>query len=99
MQGIQQILEVARRDSTNMYAQFMLGWGGIVSGQFDKAIERLTTVVRHQPANIEAILLLANVYQQQGNKSAAIQWYETARRQIDNPEIIKEIDQSIQALR
>ena len=99
MQGIQQILEVARRDSTNMYAQFMLGWGGIVSGQFDKAIERLTTVVRHQPANIEAILLLANVNQQQGNKSAAIQWYETARRQIDNPEIIKEIDQSIQALR
>ena len=99
MQGIQRILEVARRDSTNMYAQFMLGWGGIVSGQFDKAIERLTTVVRHQPANIEAILLLAEVNQQQGNKSAAIQWYQTARRQIDNPEMIKEIDQSIQALR
>ena len=28
MQGIQQILAVARRDSTNMYAQLMLGWGG-----------------------------------------------------------------------
>ena len=99
MQGIQRILEVARRDTTNMYAQFMLGWGGIVSGQFDKAIERLTTVVRHQPANIEAIILLAEVYQQQGNKSAAIQWYQTARQKIDNPEMIKEIDQSIQALR
>ena len=40
MKGIQQILEVARRDSLNMYAQFMLGLGGIESGQFDKAIER-----------------------------------------------------------
>ncbi|HEY4207768.1 MAG TPA: tetratricopeptide repeat protein [Puia sp.] len=99
MQGIQRILEVARRDTANMYAQFMLGWGGVVSGQFDKAIERLTTVVRHQPANIEAILLLAQVNQQEGNKPAAIRWYEAARRQIDNPDMIKEIDQSIQALR
>ena len=66
MQGIQRILEVARRDSTNMYAQFMLGLGGIESGQFDKAIERLTTVVRHQPANIEAMLLLAEVQSAKG---------------------------------
>jgi len=99
MQGIQRILEVARRDTTNMYAQFMLGWGGIVSGQFDKAIERLTTVVRHQPANIEAILLLAEVHQQQGNKSDAIRWYQTARKLVGNPDMIKEIDQSIQSLR
>jgi cytochrome c-type biogenesis protein CcmH/NrfG len=99
MQGIQRILEVARRDTTNMYAQFMLGWGGIVSGQFDKAIERLTTVVRHQPANIEAILLLAEVHQQQGNKSDAIRWYQAARKLVGNPDMIKEIDQSIQSLR
>jgi tetratricopeptide (TPR) repeat protein len=99
MQGIQRILEVARRDTANMYAQFMLGWGGIVSGQFDKAIERLTTVVRHQPANIEAILLLAGVYEQQGNKAEAIKWYQAARKLIGNPEMIKEIDQSIESLR
>jgi len=99
MQGIQRILEVARRDTTNMYAQFMLGWGGIVSGQFDKAIERLTTVVRHQPANIEAILLLAEVHQQQGNKAEAIKWYEAARKLVGNPDMIKDIDRSIQSLR
>jgi predicted Zn-dependent protease len=99
MQGIQRILEVARRDTSNMYAQFMLGWGGIVSGQFDKAIERLTTVVRHQPANIEAILLLAEVHQQQGNKADAIRWYQVARKLVGNPDMVKEIDQSIQSLR
>ena len=51
MTGIQQILQVAKRDSTNMYAQLMLGIGGVVSGQFDKAVERLRKqvfcLVRH----------------------------------------------------
>ena len=98
MQGIQRILEVAHRDSTNMYAQFMLGLGGIESGQFDKAIERLTTVVRHQPANIEAILLLAEVHQQKGDKVEAIKWYELAKKLVGNKDMIKEIDQLIQSL-
>jgi tetratricopeptide (TPR) repeat protein len=98
MQGIQRILEVARRDSTNMYAQFMLALGGIESGQFDKAIERLTTVVQHQPANIEATLLLAEVHQQRGDKADAVKWFKVARKLVDNPEIIKEIDKRIQSM-
>ena len=99
MQGIQRILEVAHRDSTNMYAQFMLGLGGIESGQFDRAVERLTTVVRHQPANIEAMLLLAEVQQQKGDKAEAIRWYEAAKKLIGNPEMIRNIDLRIQALK
>jgi len=101
MQGIQRILEVARRDSTNMYAQLMLGWGGLESGQYDKAIERLTTVVRHQPANIEAILLLAEVYQQKGDKANAVNWYAAAKKQLgdQNPEMTREIDKRIQSLK
>jgi tetratricopeptide (TPR) repeat protein len=99
MQGIQRILEVARRDSTNMYAQLMLGWGGLESGQFDKAIERLTTVVQHQPANIEAILLLAEVHQQKGEKADAIKWYEAAKKVLVNqdPEMVREIDTRIKS--
>lgn len=99
MQGIQQVLEVARRDSTNMYAQFMLGLGGMESGQFDKAIERLTTVVRHEPANFEAIILLAGALEQKGDKAEAIKWYETGRKLIRNPDMIREIDQRIQSLK
>jgi tetratricopeptide (TPR) repeat protein len=98
MQGIQRILEVARRDSTNLYAQFMLGVGGIESGQVDKAIERLTTVVRHQPANVEALLLLAEANQQKGDKTEAVRYYEAAKKLIDNPEMVKAIDQQIKAL-
>lgn len=98
MQGIQQILEVARRDSTNMYAQFMLGYGGMESGQYDKAIIRLTTVVRYEPANIEAWLLLAGAQQQTGNKTEAVKCYEAARKLIANPDMIRAIDQQIKTL-
>ncbi len=100
MQGIQRILEVARKDSTNMYAQLMLGWGGLESGQFDKAIERLTNVVQHQPANIEAILLLAEVHQQKGEKADAVNWYDAAKKVLGNqdPEMVREIDSRIKSL-
>jgi cytochrome c-type biogenesis protein CcmH/NrfG len=98
MQGIQQILEVARRDSTNMYAQFMLGVGGIQSGQIDKAIERLTTVIRHQPENVEALLLLGEAYQEKGDKSDAVTNYEKAKKLIGNPEMVKAIEKQIKSL-
>jgi len=98
MQGIQRILEVVRRDSTNMYAQFMLGVGGVESGQFDKAIERLTTVVRHQPGNVEALLLLAEARQQTGDKTGAIRCYEAAKKLIGSPDMVKAIDQQIKTL-
>ena len=38
MQGIQRILEVARRDSTNMYAQFMLGLEGLNRASLTKRL-------------------------------------------------------------
>lgn len=98
MQGIQKILEVARRDSTNMYAQFMLGVGGIELGQVDKAIERLTTVVRHQPGNVEALVLLAEANQQKGNKTEAVKCYEAAKKLIGDPQMVKAIDQQIKTL-
>jgi tetratricopeptide (TPR) repeat protein len=98
MQGIQQILEVARRDSSNMYAQLMLGIGGVVSGQLDKAIVRLQKVVSYEPANLEAILTLAEAYERQGDKTNAVKWYNAARKLITNPEITGVIDQRIKSL-
>ena len=46
-----------------MYAQMMLAKGSLISGQYDKAISRLQTVNRLQPDNVEAILLLADIYE------------------------------------
>jgi lipopolysaccharide biosynthesis regulator YciM len=99
MQGIQQILEVARRDSTNMYAQLMLGIGGMVSGQLDKAIERLLKVVDHEPGNLEAVLTLAEAYERKGDKQNAIKWYTASKKMIANEAVVKEIDQRIRLLK
>jgi cytochrome c-type biogenesis protein CcmH/NrfG len=99
MQGIQQILEVARRDPDNMYAQQMLGIGGLISGQTDKAIERLSTVVTRQPSNLEAILTLAEAYERKGDKINAKKWYEASKRFIRNPEVLKEIDARMEVLK
>jgi tetratricopeptide (TPR) repeat protein len=99
MQGIQKILEVAKRDSTNMYAQLMLGMGGVVSGQLDKAIERFNKVVKSEPANLEAILLLAEAYERKGEKTAAINWYERAKQFVANQKIVEEINERIKQLK
>ena len=99
MEGIQKILEVVRRDSVNMYAQFMLGYGGIMTGQYDKAIERLNIVVEAEPDNTEAIFLLAEAYERHGESAKAAQWYEVGKKFIQNPEALKEIDERINALK
>ena len=99
MEGILMIREVADRDPHNMYAQMMLGIGGVMTGQFDRAIDRFKKVVDHQPANIEAVLNLAEAYEQKGDKASAIEWYQKSKQLIRNPEIEKELDARINSLR
>jgi tetratricopeptide (TPR) repeat protein len=99
MEGIMMIREVAERDPHNVYAQMMLGIGGAMTGQFDKAIERFKAVMEHQPNNLEARLNLAEVYEQKGDKQNAIEWYEKSKALISNEEIIKEIDERIALLK
>jgi cytochrome c-type biogenesis protein CcmH/NrfG len=65
MKGIQQLLQVVKRDSTNMQAQLILGIGGVISTH-DKAVDRLQVVVKNEPSNIEAISWLADAYAGKG---------------------------------
>jgi len=81
-----------------MYAQFMLGYGGMMTGQFDKAAERLKKVVAHQPENQEAVFLLAEAYERMGDKKNAIEWYKVGKKGVTNPELIKAIDDKIKTL-
>ena len=99
MQGIQQILEVNRRDSTNIYAQKMLGIGGIISGQYDKAVERLEKVARQEPEDLEVMLMLAEGYERSGQKVKAIEWYEHAAEHVANPALKEELNKRIQQLK
>jgi tetratricopeptide (TPR) repeat protein len=71
MEGILKIREVVQKDSTNIYAQMMLIQGSLISGQYDKAINRLQMVNRLEPANVEAIVLLADIYDRTGDKAGS----------------------------
>lgn len=98
MQGLQMIMEVANRDTTNMYAQMVLGLGGMKSGQVDKAIDRFNKVVSRQPGNLEAIINLAEAYDRKGDKVNAVKWYKASLTMLAIPEAKKEIEDRIKAL-
>ncbi len=98
MQGILAIKEIADKNPDNIYAQMMLGLGGIQSGQYDKAAERFLNVIKIQPDNIEAILNLAQVYDRQNDKANAIKWYNEGLKYIQVPEARNEIQARIKSL-
>ena len=98
MKGIQQLLQVVRKDSNNMRAQLVLGVGGVVSRQYDKAIERLLKVVSFDPKNLEAISWLADAYAAKNDKVNARKWYEYSKKLVNNQEYSKAVDERIKAL-
>ena len=99
MKGIQLLLEVIRKDSVNMKAQMVLGIGGVISRQYDKAIDRLLKVAKAEPENLEAISWLADAYAATGDNSNAISWYQYSKKLVNNAEFSKEVDERIKALR
>jgi tetratricopeptide (TPR) repeat protein len=98
MEGIQKIREVTEKDSTNIYAQMMLVQGSLISGQYDKAINRLNLVNRLEPANVEAIFLLADLYDRTGDKTNAVLWYRKSLQLVKQPEARVEIEKRIKDL-
>ena len=99
MEGITKVREVADRDSTNVYAQMTLAMGALMTGQTDRAEERLLKVARLQPSNAEAALLLGDLFEKKGNKASAIEYYTKASALITRPDIKAEIDNRISELK
>ena len=87
--------DVTAVDSINVPANFMLGRMAIVSGQFDKAIQRFERVVRQEPTNAEAYYLLADSYLAVGQKEKAIEALKNCKKLIKNPTFATEIDKYI----
>jgi Tfp pilus assembly protein PilF len=77
----------------------MLGYGGMVSGQTDKAAERFKKVLELDPSNTESIFLLAELYEKAGNNNEAKTWYEKGLKAVKNPELIKALEEKIKTLK
>ncbi|RYZ60085.1 MAG: tetratricopeptide repeat protein [Chitinophagaceae bacterium] len=99
MKGISLIREVVEKDSTNTYAHLTLAEASLMSGQLDKAIERLKTVIRLQPGSLQATLLLADTYERMGHKEDAAKAYRQAIPLVSSPEIKKEIEKRVSDLK
>ncbi|HVG41491.1 MAG TPA: tetratricopeptide repeat protein, partial [Chitinophagaceae bacterium] len=98
MEGISKIRTVVEKDSTNVYAQMTLGEASMISSQFDKAIERFAKVVRLQPNNLEANLLLAETYERTGKKVEAVTWYKKSAGLTEIPQLKEAVNQKINVL-
>ncbi|MBZ4189723.1 tetratricopeptide repeat protein [Niabella sp. 3A5MI-3] len=99
MEGIGKIRAVVEKDSTNVYAQMTLATASLMSGQKQKAQERLETVLRLQPQNIQATLMLGDLYEKDGNKDQAVQWYSKALKLVQRADIKAELEKRIDALK
>lgn len=95
MEGLTRIRQVADKDSTNVYAQLTLGRASLMSRQMDRAIARYQKVVALDPKNLEAILTLADIYEQQGDKATAVKWYRRSLALIDIPGLREEVEKRI----
>lgn len=99
MKGIGMIREVAEKNPSHVFAQLTLAEASLMSGQLDKAVERLTTVRRLQPDNLQAVLLLADTYERMNKKTEAANAYRQALPLVSVPEMKKEIEKRITQLK
>ena len=102
MEGILKVRAVAERDSTNIFAQEVLGQGSMISGQYEKAIPRFESVYRLSKTNVEmeleACLMLAEAFEKTSNNGSAIKWYGKSLELIKNEEIKGEVRKRINEL-
>jgi tetratricopeptide (TPR) repeat protein len=98
MEGIQKIRKVADEHPDNIYAQMTLGHASMMSGQFDKAIERFEIVLRAEPNNLEAILSLADASERSGDREKAISWYNKSLPLINIPDLKEEVKRRVAEL-
>ncbi|CAN5158301.1 hypothetical protein BH09BAC1_BH09BAC1_08240 [soil metagenome] len=99
MQGVQLLLGVVEKEPNHVSANMYLGRFGIVSGQFDKAVARLSTVLGVDSTNIEAYILMADAYTGLGDKEKAIEYLERVKALLDDPEFIKNVDAYIEKIK
>lgn len=98
MQEILKVREIAEKNPDNLYAQMMLGLGGIQSGQYENAVKRFQIVVDKQPGNLEAVLDLADAYDRMQDKQNAIKWYKIVEQKIPSAQAKEDIAKHISEL-
>ncbi|WP_207428450.1 tetratricopeptide repeat protein [Pedobacter sp. SYSU D00535] len=97
MQGIQLLLAVVKEDPKNIKANMNLGLFSMRSGQFQKAVDRLKTVLE-QEQKPESWFYLATAYENLGQKQEAIAAYLKSKELAADPQITQFVDHKVEEL-
>ena len=98
MQGITLLLEVVKQEPDNRDANLNLGLFSMKSGQFEKAVQRFTTVIKQKP-EFEPYFYLGESYKQLGRKNEAIAAYQKCKELMPDPVFGQRIDEYIKELK
>jgi predicted Zn-dependent protease len=90
MDGVQLLLGVVRKDSTNVDAQMLLARFGLVSGQLEKVGQRLEKVLSLQPQNTDALLMRAEMYARSEKYDLAAKDLTSVKNNAKTPLAMKE---------
>lgn len=99
MQGVAQLQDIVRNDSSNFKANLILGQMAIESNQLDKAIERGQLVLKYHPKSWEARLFMAEANYRLGKKAEAIELLEEAKKYNPNDAFIQDVDRYIEKIK
>ncbi|MEM6318610.1 MAG: tetratricopeptide repeat protein [Bacteroidota bacterium] len=80
MKGILMLIELNKEYPDNPIILTNLGRLAIQTGQFDKAVQRLSKAIEIEPTNRNATCLLAQAYEGQGDTPKASQYAEKCQR-------------------
>jgi Flp pilus assembly protein TadD len=71
----------------------------IQSGQYDRAIERLESLIEVNPRHIQGNLLLGVAYMNKGNKAGAKQQFEKVKQLDSDPSVQATADSYLKDLK
>ncbi len=99
MSGILALRSVAEANPNYIPAHLELGRLSIVSGQYDKAVDRIKHVLDLEAGNTEAVYFMAIAQEGLGNYEEAIRLFEICKAMVDNPAFSKEVNEYINKIR
>lgn len=95
MDGVPILLEIVKKSPNHLKANFILAKFAVVSGQYDKAINRLEKLISNNPTYTDAYLVLANAYASKGEIPKAKATLQKCQQHTTDTQIKSEVDKLI----
>ena len=98
MEGIMMLRELDAENPENTAINLELGKFSVMSGQFDKAIERFSSVLQKDSLNLQARYMIAQAYLGQQDTSQAIGQLERIKSLTTDPTLVEQVNAEIKNL-